>query len=86
MGLVTRVAAAGAFGEELERLLGELHAKSRSVLKVSARALRRAAGRDFEKALESAEKTYVDELLALEDAREGIQAFLEKREPKWSHK
>jgi enoyl-CoA hydratase/carnithine racemase len=37
----------------------------------------------FSKALETNEAIYTDELLALEDAREGVEAFLQKRKPRW---
>jgi cyclohexa-1,5-dienecarbonyl-CoA hydratase len=86
MGLVTRLAAPEAFESELDRLLGELHAKSRSALKVTTRVLRQTAVSDFNASLETAERAYVDELLALDDAREGIQAFMEKRKPNWGHR
>jgi len=38
----------------------------------------------FDKGLARAERIYLEELIATEDAREGIAAFLEKRSPKWT--
>ena len=86
MGLVTRLASPESFQSELDRLLGELHAKSRSALRIATRVLRRTDAADFDSALEIAEKVYVDELLELKDAREGITAFMEKRKPEWEHR
>jgi len=38
----------------------------------------------FEKTLSRSERLYLEELIATENAREGIAAFLEKRSPKWT--
>lgn len=40
----------------------------------------------LDKGLARAEKVYLEELMQTEDAREGIQAWLEKRRPKWKGK
>jgi cyclohexa-1,5-dienecarbonyl-CoA hydratase len=37
----------------------------------------------FDKGLARAEQIYLEELMKTGDAQEGIQAFLEKREPRW---
>lgn len=40
----------------------------------------------FDKGLARAEKIYFEELMKTEDAHEGINAFLQKRQPKWGGK
>ncbi len=40
----------------------------------------------FDKGLARAERIYFDELMKTSDANEGIRAFIEKREPKWTGK
>lgn len=41
---------------------------------------------DIQKELARAEKIYLDELMKTEDVHEGINAFLEKRQPVWKGK
>jgi len=40
----------------------------------------------LDKGLAKAEKIYIEELMQTEDAKEGIQAWLEKRKPEWKNK
>ncbi len=60
-----------------------LAAKSGAVLALARQALREGATGPREEALERVERLYRSELLATEDAEEGVRAFLEKRKPRW---
>jgi cyclohexa-1,5-dienecarbonyl-CoA hydratase len=84
MGLVSRVVDVAEFEPSLAALIAELQSKSRSVLRVTARALRRATPGDLTADLDRMERLYLEDLMKLDDAKEGIQAFLEKRKPAWT--
>jgi len=83
LGMVTRVVPGDSHAQGLDDLLGELHALSPFVLRMTRRALWGRAEGEFEQALHDAEELYLKELVKSEDAQEGIRAFLEKRAPVW---
>jgi cyclohexa-1,5-dienecarbonyl-CoA hydratase len=83
LGLVTQVVGEGELESATLHLVKSLAAHSPAVLPIARRAVWRASGLDFERALEETEKFYLDVLMSTEDAKEGIRAFLERRRPAW---
>ena len=78
-----------AIAEEVPLLVNEtlerLRHLSPAALAVTKKAIYAWDSMHFDKGLARAEKVYLEELVRTEDAREGIQAFLE-REPHWKGK
>lgn len=83
LGLVNRLAPAAALDLALARFRQELLGQSPAVIALARKAARLSSRAGFEASLRDAERIYMDELLKTEDAVEGLQAFLEKREPQW---
>jgi cyclohexa-1,5-dienecarbonyl-CoA hydratase len=83
IGLVDRVVPAATLAEAVEAELARLRALSAPVLRLIKRALRDSLGAEFTQALGALEDVYRFELMTLEDAEEGLRAFIEKRPPVW---
>jgi enoyl-CoA hydratase len=82
-GLVNRVVAADEFDAAVDDWATKLAAKSPALMRLGKQAIYRQLDMPFEDALD-----YLRGQLALafttDDMREGVQAFFEKREPKWT--
>ncbi len=83
IGLITRVVPPGELERATEKLVAKLIRLSGVVLRLTKRAIYEAAGLPFEKAMVHTERLYLERLMSTEDAKEGLQAFLEKRKPVW---
>jgi len=68
---------------KVEELVEQARKLSSAALAVTKKALYAWDAMHFDKGLARAEKVYLEELMKTEDAREGIQAFLEKRAAQW---
>lgn len=86
MGLVNRVFPREEFEERAAEFVKRLTVNSAAILRLTKKAIRAGLGQTFPAALDSAEKLYLGEMMATEDAHEGLEAFMQKREPKWTDK
>jgi enoyl-CoA hydratase/carnithine racemase len=82
IGLVNRVIAPGTEREEALALGRKIAAKSAHVVKIGKEAFYRQVELGLKDAYRYAAEVMVENMLA-RDAEEGIDAFVEKREPKW---
>jgi len=72
--------------EKADEVIARLSKLSAAALAMAKKAIYTWDSMHFDKGLARAEKIYLEELMQTEDAREGVAAFLEKREPKWKGK
>jgi len=86
IGLASRALPEKELGAAVDRSVGELLKLSPASLGVTKKAIYAWDAMHFDKGLARAEKIYLEELMKTEDAQEGIRAFLEKREPRWTGK
>ncbi|MGA7400941.1 MAG: enoyl-CoA hydratase/isomerase family protein [Candidatus Sulfotelmatobacter sp.] len=86
MGLANRSVADDEVVKVVDQTVEELSRLSPAALAVTKKAIYGWDAMHFDKGLARAEKIYLEELMKTADAQEGIQAFMEKRQPKWTGK
>ncbi len=86
MGLATHALPDAKLDGAVEECVDGLRKLSPAALAVTKKATYAWDAMHFDKGLARAEKIYLEELMKTADAHEGIRAFMEKREPKWTGK
>jgi cyclohexa-1,5-dienecarbonyl-CoA hydratase len=86
IGLATRAFADEDLISAVDKTVQELVHLSSTSLALTKKAIYAWDAMHFDKGLARAEKIYLEELMKTADAHEGIRAFMEKREPRWSAK
>lgn len=84
IGLATRATADAELENAVAECVQHLSRLSPAALAVTKKASYAWDSMHFDKGLARAEKIYLEELMKTADAKEGIRAFIEKRQPKWS--
>ncbi len=85
IGLVNAVYPADGFEAQVDAYVDAVRRLSRPVVRLSKRATAASSRARLLTDLDRAEELYLNELMRLHDAHEGIAAFLEKRAPRWTH-
>jgi len=84
IGLATRALPAGELDRAVEEFIVQVLQLSPAALAIAKKASYAWDSMHFDKGLARAEKIYLEQLIKTLDAQEGIRAFLEKRQPKWT--
>jgi cyclohexa-1,5-dienecarbonyl-CoA hydratase len=86
IGLATRAVADDELAPVVDQTLQPLRELSSAALALTKKATYAWDAMHFDKGLARTEKIYLEELMKTADAQEGIRAFMQKREPKWTGK
>jgi len=86
LGLVTRVVPDDKLQAEAEALIGRFKDASAPVLQLVRRAYSVGLELPLGEAIRHAEDVYLNQLMATEDAQEGLRAISERRKPVWKNK
>ena len=82
-GLANEAHSVDKLQDALQRTFDHLFKLSPASLAVAKKAFYAWDSIHLDKGLARAEKIYLEELMQTEDAKEGIQAWMEKRKPEW---
>lgn len=83
IGLINKAFPTESFRAKSQEFIHKLTSLSRPVLGLTKRAVNSGLDCNFNEGLAAVEQIYLRELMSTEDAREGLNAFLEKRKPVW---
>ncbi len=75
--------------DEIEKAVGDVTEQLAALSATATRINKKGyliGMRDWQAGIEEMEKLYLEKLMALEDTQEGLNAFMEKREPVWQNK
>jgi cyclohexa-1,5-dienecarbonyl-CoA hydratase len=86
IGLATACGSIEEVEEQTQKTLQRLSKLSGAALKMAKRAFYGWDAMHLDKGLAKAEKIYLVELMKTEDVGEGVDAWTEKRPPKWKHR
>ena len=84
-GIVLRVVPDDELDSATAELAGKIARHSAAALRVTKRALQSGYAKRRASTYAEIGSIYVEELMKTKDSVEGLQAFLDKRKPTWTH-
>lgn len=86
LGLVNRLVPEDKLEEEVEKVLSRITTQSAPVLEMAKKVLYETIGLPLGEALRKSADIYLNQLMDLSDAQEGLRAAVEQRKPVWKDK
>jgi cyclohexa-1,5-dienecarbonyl-CoA hydratase len=86
LGLVNRLIPEARLTAELDAILARITDQSSAVLEMAKRVMFDSMGYPLPEAFKRSASLYLNQLMDLEDSREGLRAVAEKRKPVWKNK
>lgn len=86
IGLANRAVPESELAAVVDESLRDLRKLSPAALAVAKKASYAWDSMHFDKGLARAERIYFEDLMKTQDAQEGVLAFMQKRDPKWTGK
>lgn len=86
LGIINQVFSKENFDQEAEKFINSMLTNSLSVMKTTLNAYKKIHYCELKSKLAASEKIYLDELIQLEDLKEGLTSFIEKRPAVWKNK
>jgi len=86
LGLITRAVPDDRLEAEVQALVARFKEGSAPVLQMVRRAIVGGLDLPYEQAVRHTEDVYLNQLIATEDAVEGLRAVAERRKPEWKNK
>jgi len=84
-GLLSRVVPGAELHAAVESVLKDFRKASAAVMRLNVRTLKRIEALPYREARAEAVRVFLEELLPLEDVKEGIASFYDKRRPEWKN-
>ena len=85
LGLVSRVVPEDHLEQEVKSILEKITSQSAPVLEMAKRVLYDTIGLPLSQGIRKSVDIYLNQLMDLDDAQEGLRAILEKRKPVWKN-
>ncbi len=85
-GLVNKLCPRDGLENEAKNYAEKIRGQSAAVLRLTKKSWKECNRINFQEALKSTEKIYLDDLMTTRDVHEGLAAFLEKRMPVWENR
>lgn len=86
LGLVNRLVTEANLKTEIESIVARVTEQSSAVLEMAKRVIYESMGMPLLTAMKKSADIYLNQLMDLEDAQEGLMAIVEKRKPVWKNK